>query len=349
MKRTCAAAFAALLAAAAGHAQSADPMPEGVYERIEVPGPSLADNLAGDDSTRPVSVYLPASYGTDAERRYPVVYLLHGFTDSDDRWYGMLPHFVDVPVIADAAMGAGGAAEMILVMPNAYTAYKGSMYSSSVTTGDWESYIAEDLVAHIDSRYRTVAGREGRGLAGHSMGGYGAIRIGMKRPDVFSAVYVMSPCCMGGRPQVDRPAWAQIAALSSVDDVAGLDFGASAMLASAAAWSPNPENPPFYVDLPVRDGELQADVAARWAASDPLAMVDQYVANLGRLSALAVDSGDRDGNITRTSGVLSGRLAASGVDHDFEIYDGDHVNRIAERLGTHVLPFFTAHLASNGR
>ena len=336
--------FVTLALAGQSAAQSPNAVPEGVHERIEVYGPSLDGNLEGDSPTRLVSVYLPASYASDTDRRYPVVYLLHGYTDSDDRWYGMIPHFIDVPSVADRTLASGRAEDMILVTPNAYTAYKGSMYSSSVTTGDWESYVSEDLVEYIDNNYRTLPVRESRGLAGHSMGGYGAMRIGMKRPDVFSAVYVLSPCCMGGTPNPGNPAFERIAAISSLDDVAGLDFGTSATLASAAAWSPNPGNPPFFLDLPVENGELQPDVVARWAAADPLAMVDQYVSNLRKLAAIAIDAGDMDGNITVTSATMSERLDAYGIDHDFEIYDGNHVNRIAERLGTHVMPFFSEHL-----
>ena len=81
-------------------------------------------------------------------------------------------------------------------MPNAYTLHKGSMYSNSPTTGDWERFVAEDLVAYMDGHYRTLANRMSRGLAGHSMGGYGALRIGMKRPDVFFSLYIMSACCL---------------------------------------------------------------------------------------------------------------------------------------------------------
>ena len=95
---------------------------------------------------------------------------------------------------------------MIVVMPNAYSKYGGSMYSSSVTTGDWEMYIAEDLVAYMDSHYRTIPERGSRGLAGHSMGGYGAVRIGMKRPDVFSSLYIMSACCLINNPFPAPPA-----------------------------------------------------------------------------------------------------------------------------------------------
>jgi S-formylglutathione hydrolase len=325
-------------------AQSGSDRIRGVHERIRVHGPSLEGNLEGDSPDRDVSVYLPASYATDSDRRYPVVYLLHGYTDSDHRWYGMVQHFIDVPSVADDAFRSANARDMIIVTPNAYTTYKGSMYSNSVTTGDWETYVSEDLVAYIDGHYRTIADRESRGLAGHSMGGYGAIRIGMKRPDVFSSVYAQSPCCMGGSVSADNPAFARIAAIDSTEQVEALDFGTSATLASAAAWSPNPENPPFFLDLPVEDGELRPDVVARWAANDPLAMIDQYVSNLKKLTAFAVDAGDMDGGITVTSGTISRRLTAYGIEHDFEIYGGTHVSGIAERLATHVLPFFTQHL-----
>ncbi|MGD8327857.1 MAG: alpha/beta hydrolase-fold protein [Acidobacteriota bacterium] len=112
----------------------------GSLERITVHGVSLEGNLEGDTPDRPVTVYLPPSYATDAQRRYPVLYILHGFTDSDLNWMGWREHFVNVPAAMERALDAGTVREMIIVMPNAYTAYAGSMYSSSVTTGDWETF-----------------------------------------------------------------------------------------------------------------------------------------------------------------------------------------------------------------
>ena len=79
---------------------------------------------------------------------------------------------------------------MIVVLPDSKTVHNGSMYSSSVTTGDFEGFVAHDLVAYIDAHYRTIANRTSRGLARHSMGGYGAARISMKHPDVFASVYI---------------------------------------------------------------------------------------------------------------------------------------------------------------
>src|SRR5690606_24064695 len=141
-----------------------------------------------------VSIYLPPSYSRELDRRYPVVYMLHGYTNTDLGYFG--PEGRQAHLIAERAFASGAAEEMILVMPNCMNAFGGCMYSSSVTAGDWEGYVGEDLVAYMDERYRTLPRRESRGLAGHSMGGYGTIRIGMKRPDVFSAIYAMSSCCL---------------------------------------------------------------------------------------------------------------------------------------------------------
>ena len=317
----------------------------GTLERVTMHGASLAGNLEGDSPDRCVSVYLPPSYRSSPNRRYPVVYILHGYTDDDQHWFGWTRHFVNVPQGMEKALVAGTAKEMILVMPNAYTVWQGSMYSSSATTGDWETFVAEDLVSYVDHHYRTIARRESRGLAGHSMGGYGAIRIGMKRPDVFSADYVMSPCCMPPIVSIDSARAAAIEAVSDVSQGVRAPFGTRALLASAAAWSPDPQKPPLYFDLPTRDGALQPDVVARWAANAPLAMVYQHVANLKKLRGLAIDAGAQDVAIAAASRQLDSILTRFGVTHEFEIYDpGTHVSRVEERIETSVLPFFAKKL-----
>ena len=173
----------------------AGPLPaqpaRGTLERIKVHGASLEGNLEGDDATRDVFVYLPPGYEREPTRRYPVVYFLHGYTATAEAYV----RYLGLPEAADAAI-ANGAREMIIVLPDAFTVYSGSMYSNSPTTGDWESFVAHDLVDYIDAHYHTIPQRESRGLAGHSMGGYGTWRIGMKRPDVFGALYAMSSCCL---------------------------------------------------------------------------------------------------------------------------------------------------------
>ena len=217
------------------------------------------------------------------------------------------------------------------------------MYSNSVTTGDWEAYITRDLVAYVDSHFRTIPERASRGLAGHSMGGYGTIRLAMKYPEVYSSIYVLSGCCLTANINPRPESLAQAEAIHTPAEAAKAPRGPMTTLAEAAAWSPNPQNPPFYFDLPAKDGKLQPGVIARWAANAPLAMVDQYVPNLKKLKAIAIDVGDKDG-LAGSNRELSRVLTGFGIANSFETYDGDHTNHIAERVETKVLPFFSAQL-----
>src|SRR5436853_471873 len=188
-------AFTALLAQSPSTipAEARKPSRDTAVEHVKIHGRSLEGNLEGDTADPDVAVYLPPSYATDKSKRYPVVYLLHGYGGRDDTFNGRL---ATLPDSSDNQIKAGTIKEMIVVMPNSYTLHKGSMYSNSVTTGDWEGYVAVDLVAYMDSHYRTIPNRASRGLGGHSMGGYGALKIGMKHPEVFSALYLMSSCCL---------------------------------------------------------------------------------------------------------------------------------------------------------
>jgi S-formylglutathione hydrolase FrmB len=328
----------AILAVVSSIAQ--DNAKHGTVQRIQVHGKGLEGNLEGDSPDRDVAVYLPPSYSHNGKQRYPVLYLLHGFTDNVDNWWGVKPHFVNVPDAANKALAAGGK-EMILVMPDAFTRYQGSMYSNSVTTGDWEDYVAKELVDYIDGHYRTIANRSGRGLAGHSMGGYGAIRIGMKHPGVYSSLYLLSPCCMSMGPMLPN---AKAEAIHDPAEVASADFFTKAMFASAAAWSPDPINPPLFLDLPYKGGVVQPQIVAKWQANAPLAMIDQYIANLRQYKAIAMDAGTKDQPIESTVETLDGVLTKYNIRHKFESYEGNHVNRVAERLEKQVLPFFAANL-----
>jgi len=314
-------------------------------EHIKVHGKSLEGNLEGDTADPDVAVYLPPSYATDKSRRYPVVYLLHGYGGRDTTFNGRL---ATLPDSSDNQIKAGVVKEMIVVMPNSYTLHKGSMYSSSVTTGDWEMYIAHDLVDYIDSHYRTIANRRSRGLGGHSMGGYGTLKIGMKFPQVFSALYLMSSCCLTAsmNPRVESMASAATVTTrqQAEEEAKKPGFGISTTLAEAAAWSPNPNNPPLYYDLPVKDGKVQNDVVAKWAANAPLAMLPQYVTNLKMYSAISIEIGTKD-SLYRSNKQLDEALTAFGVKHGYDEYDGDHTNRVRQRIENNTLPFFTQQLS----
>ena len=120
-------------------------------------------------------------------------------------------------------------------------------------------------------------------------------------------------------------------------------FGLRAQLASAAAWSPNPKNPPLFLDLPTKNGEARPDVIAKWAANAPLAFVDQYIGNLRQYRAISLDVGDKDG-LRVDTGKLHDVLDKYGVANSFEVYSGTHTSRVADRFQNHVMPFFSQNL-----
>jgi hypothetical protein len=119
----------------------------------------------------------------------------------------------------------------------------------------------------------------------------------------------------------------------------------NALSAQAAAWAPDPKNPPQFFNLPTRDGEIQPLVAGKWVANSPLVFVDQYVPSLKSMRAIALDIGDRDPFVI-TNRQLADALTRLDVPHTFEVYEGDHGNRLRERFEMHVLPFFSRHLTA---
>jgi len=319
-------------------------------DHIKIHGAALEGNLEGDAVDRDAIVFLPPSYEKNKKRHYPVVYALHGYSIGAEQW----SHEIHVPQTVEGAF-AMGAREVIVVLPDSKTVYFGSMYSNSATTGDFENYIARDVVAYMDAHYRTIPNRQSRGLVGHSMGGYGASRIGMKHPEVFGALYIMSPCCMspmaGGGPgpadQMKERAIAsekKVADAKSPADLAAQSPGfAAAQYATAAAWAPDPKNPPLYFDLPTKDGAPVPEIVAKFTANSPLAFVDQYIGNLKQYRAIAMDVGDQDGlrfDATKLHTVFDNY----GIANSFEIYSGTHVSAVADRFQNHVLPFFNKNL-----
>jgi hypothetical protein len=178
------------------------------------------------------------------------------------------------------------------------------------------------------------------------------MRIGMKQAHAFGALYAMSSCCLMNDPAAGRGGAAgrgDAGRGAPQGRGAGQGTGqgrgggmANALSAQAAAWAPNPKNPPQFFDLPTKDGEIQPLVAAKWVANSPLVFVDQYVPSLRSMRAIALDIGNQD-PFAATNRQLADALTRLDVAHTYEVYDGDHGNRIRERFERHVLPFFSRH------
>lgn len=345
----------ALLAtlAACSHAAS-PPVPPpvsaaGTLVLDTVRSPALRGNLLGDSPAREVRVYLPRGYAASPGRRYPVVYLLHGFDGDPTQWTERMA----VPRAMDSLTASGALREMIVVMPDAKNAYGGSFYANSPAAGRWEDFVARDLVRHVDARYRTLPRAESRGIAGWSMGGYGALHLAARHPEVFGAVYALSPCCLGGELLGDLPAagWERALAVRHPGEVAAADFGTKFRLGLAALLTPDPAKPPLYVDLPYAAGPagpVPAEPAhSRWRAASAAGLAESHREGLLRLRGIAFDAGSSDAftHIPATTRALSAALTRAGVPHRFEEYAGTHGSRVAERVRTHVLPFFSGLLA----
>ncbi|HEX8164145.1 MAG TPA: alpha/beta fold hydrolase [Pyrinomonadaceae bacterium] len=355
--------FLILFVRAASGQEAAGRARSGRVVEAKITSASLKGNLLGDPAEQNVAIYLPPSYDSSPSKRYPTIYLLHGFGGNSKTWAGGDPRSYNLPPLMDSMIGGGKIREMIVVAPDGGNAYGGSFYANSSVTGNWEDYIYRDLVAYVDANYRTLARPSGRGIAGHSMGGYGAVVLGMKHPEVFSVLYALSPCCLGLEEDLSEtnPAWAGLLRLTSREQVpkepkSSEDFYTIAFVALSAAFSPNPERAPFYADMPFqeRDGRIRKNEAvyAKWQSKMPLYMVEQYKQNLLSLRGIFLDYGQKEGypHIRATVPLFSRALAERQIPHVFEIYEGgDHRNKIRERLETRLLGFFSDRLDFSNR
>jgi enterochelin esterase-like enzyme len=295
----------------------------------------LADNPLGDPATRPLPIILPSDYEASS-RRYPVIYGLTGFTGSGLSMLNFAAWQPNLPQRIDRLMAEGKLQPAIYVLPDCFTRYGGSQYLNSTAIGRYEDYLIDEIVPHIDRTYRTA----GRGVFGHSSGGYGALMLGMKHPDVFGAV-----ACHSGDMAFDlvyRPDFPKF--VNTIQKAGGLgqwwieferkvkkesrDYEAINILAMAAAYSPNPMHQPLPIDFPfdLETCELKPDVWARWLEHDPVQLVDRYADNLKKLRLLFIDCGARDEfNLHFGARILVKKLKALGVPHEYEEFDDGHM------------------------
>ena len=308
-------------------------------------------NNVGENTIRNVTIYLPPNYYQN-DQRYPVIYFLHGFTSSDagEMKVGKWDSLLDQAILDEKIK------PVILVLPNQYTQYQGSWYTNSDLTGLWADFTSKELVNFIDDNFRTLAKRGSRGLAGHSMGGFGAIKLGMLYPAVFSSIYALSPALLGLEKDIgpDANIFKKINEITTKQELFnGYNFLESGIISAARAFSPNLKKPPFYVDLPYeyRNESFidKKDIITIWQDNLPLYMVDDYLENLKSLKALKLDWGRNDGltHIPFTSKMFSEKLEKYGIQHFAEEYIGGHNDKIYSadgRVVNELIPFFDMYL-----
>lgn len=314
---------------------------------IEVPAPALVGNLLETATTQRAAVYLPPGYDDEPDRRYPVLYLLHGIFDSYETW----TEYFKVPAMLDRLISTGELPKLLVVMPNAGNKYGGGFYRNSSVSGNWADFIAQDLVDFVDTRFRTVANGDGRAIVGHSMGGYGALHLAMNRPGLFSVVWAMSPCCLTARDDLGfgNDAWKRAAQITTSEDLQNLvasgDFFAIAALGVITAFSPSTDRPPIHGDFPfaIVRGEVVLDNENydRYLDEFPVRQIHGARAALRSLHGLALDVGLGDQFLHIPTGTLefSQLLGVERIPHILDVYDGDHRELVGERLENIVLPW----------
>lgn len=321
-----------------------------------IPAPSLANNLLGDPTNQQIAIYLPESYAS-SEKRYPVVYFLPGYSDSY-AFYG-----TELQNTMDFMLGQKKLKEMIVVTINGMNKLHGSYYINSPVTGNWEDFVVKDVVNYVDQNYRTIANAQSRGIAGHSMGGFGSLNIAMRHPDIFSCVYSMSPGLFdnNGLNEVDfdfskENPYATLSPEKAheeyLETIKGIKYPDDFAYAYGSAFSPDPQGKAPYVKF------VNKSLSAEEQRNDPTwkawnngfgnwdEKVKEYKENLLGLKAIAIDYGKQDEYSWIPAGCnhFSQLLKNENIPHELLPYDGDHMSRVSVRLGATMLPYFSSNL-----
>jgi S-formylglutathione hydrolase len=325
---------------------------------FKIPAPALENNLIGEATEREIRVYLPPSYGIP-DKRFPVIYYLPGYGDGDILG-------IRLPDSMDALIQNGKVNEMIVVVANGINRPGGSFYVNSPVTGNWEDFIVQDVVGYMDSHYRTLAQAESRGITGHSMGGFGALNIAMHHPEVFSAVYSMSP----GLFDEDGLSESQIFESETLIRnfikyegrlaVVPLEEAQQTMFPSpqpfalsyGLAFAPNPDRHPPYYDYPFTevDGQLVRDdkIWQRWESGfgGIADEAKQYKENFLNLKGIVVDYGKYDEYNWIPKGCIyfGEQLSSLGIPVKVDEYNGSHQSELGIRIRDYMFPYFSSIL-----
>jgi S-formylglutathione hydrolase FrmB len=311
---------------------------------------ALSNNVTNESTKRPFSIYLPPSYSTSI-KRYPVLYLLHGTGDNHMNFVSDKANYTNIQSLMDTGIASKRFGEMIIVMPNENTTWGGSYYVNSSSTGNWDNFTTKELTSYVDANYRTINKAASRAIAGHSMGGYGAFLLAMKHPDVFSVTYSMNGGFLSFDAEfnTENPILKNFIQANTIQELLATQNVVSiGLLGASQAFSPNPDKPPFFADKPymVQNGKLVPNPIAydRWLASNAITMTDMYKKNLLKLKAIKFDVSNKEDFklLELNNNLLSKKLTALKVPHQFEQYDGDHRNKLwglQGRIYNDVLPF----------
>jgi enterochelin esterase-like enzyme len=300
----------------------------------------LAGNPLGDPARRPLYVY--RSPGSDrAGTGVPAVYVIQGYSGQIDMWLARQSFEPTMIERLDAMFAAGECPEAIVVFVDAWTSLGGSQFLNSSGTGRYMDYLCDEVTAFVEERYPVLRGRDHRGLAGKSSGGYGAMVVSMVRPDAFGAFAshagdaLFEVCYLPEFPVIARALrdhfdgsyGALLAQIAEADHFDWSRFGgAFAAYANAASYSPDPDHPGrVLLPFEISTGRLIDDVWQRWLDVDPVRMAPRHADALRSMRRVYLDAGKSDEwFLDLGAQAFAQELTKLGVDHTLELFDGAH-------------------------
>lgn len=300
----------------------------------------LKDNPLGDPARRPLYVYLPS--GVEEGGEYASVYVIQGMTGQLDMWLNRSAFEPTMIERLDEMFGSDECPPAVVVFVDAWTSYGGSQFINSASTGRYMDYLCDEIVPFVEGRYPTAVGREHRGIAGKSSGGYGAMVVPMLRPDVFGGLAshagdALFEVCY----QPDFPKTARILRdeFDGSYEVFFERFRAAETLdwklhaeplnsyAMGACYSPDDENPGMaLLPFDIETGRLIEEIWERWLAWDPVRMAPQYGDALASMKLIYLDAGKSDEwFLDLGATAFAGELGRLGVECSLDLFDGTHM------------------------
>ncbi len=310
---------------------------QGTVEVLKHSSEILKGNPLGDNYVRDLCVYLPPDYETDAERRFPVVYCLSGFTGRGKMHLNDSAFTPNLPQRLDRLTANGSIKPMIVVMPDCFTKYGGSQYINSSATGNYEDYLVNEIVPFVDENFRTLSDRNSRAVTGKSSGGYGAMIMAMRHADIFALATSIAGDCyfeLCYKPDF-RKAFKAINGdplklvgkfYDEYSKKGKFAFDGLNMIGMSSSYSPNPESD-YGFDLPfdLETCEVREEIWNKWLEHDPVYLVEKSVENLKSLNLFFIDAGTSDEfGLDLGARILAKRLEKFDIPHIHEEFDGGH-------------------------
>jgi enterochelin esterase-like enzyme len=328
--------------------------PRGRLVEIEIESKALADNLLGDPATRSCAVYLPPGYEDSDSEGYPLLVGLAAFGGSGFKLLNWRSFGESLPQRLDRLIAEGEMGPVVLALPDGFTRLGGNQWIDSPVLGRWEGFVLDELIPALEDRFRVRPGARHRAVFGHSSGGYAALIHGLRHGERWGAIASHSgdvgfelvygrelPQALMTLARHDGDPQTFLDKLWAGDRIGGKDFGTLMLLAMAASYAPEPDQP-MGIRLPVDPRTCARDEVrwARWLAHDPVEMIArrECQASLARLSGLYLDCGSRDEYFLHfgTRAFVSA-LEANNIPHVYQEFDGGH-SKVSYRLDVS-LPF----------